>query len=149
VAPMAGAVGATVMLGVAVGVMVMLGATVGVVVVVAAFSTRMTLACRDQSDRVPAMKTRSPRCRPAAVMVAGCFHHIPLVCPFCQTMAMLLVTVTEIVMPVPAMVIETVGAVGASICCAVSMVPVALGVIMLPVIKFMTGAIWPAIAAEA
>src|SRR6201996_1498370 len=149
VAPMARAVGATVMLGVAVGVMVMLGATVGVVVVVAAFSTRMTLACRDQSDRVPAMKTRAPRCRPAAGMVAGCFHHIPLVCPFCQTMAMLLVTVTEIVMPVPAMFTETVWVVGASICCAVNMVPDALGVLMLPVSMLVAGTIWPAIAAVA
>src|ERR1700759_1113497 len=145
VAPIAGVVGAVVMLGVGVGVMDMLGVGMGVV---AAFSTRTTLACSSQLDRVPAMKIRSPRCSPAEVIMAGCFHHMPLVCPFCQTMAMLLVTVTEIVMPVPAIVIETVGAVGASICCAVSMVPVALGGIMLPVIKFMTGAIWPAIAAE-
>src|ERR1700760_625153 len=147
VAPMAGAVGVMVMLGVAVGVMVMLGVTVGVVV--AAFSTRTTLACRAQWDRVPAMKTRSPRCRPAAVMVAGCFHHIPLVCPFCQTVAMLLVTVTEIVRPVPAMFTETVGVVGASICCAVNMVPVVLGVIMSPVSMLVAGTIWPAIAAVA
>src|ERR1700742_201675 len=147
VTPIAGAVGAMVMLGVAVGVMVMLGVAVGVVV--AAFSIRMTLACRAQWARVPAMNTRSPRCRPAAIMVAGCFHHIPLVCPFCHTIAMLLVTVTEIVMPVPAMFTETVGVVGASICRAVNMVPVVLGVIMLPVSMLVAGAIWPAIAAVA
>src|SRR5450755_791065 len=143
--PLTVGVGATV--GVVVGATV--GVVVGVAVVSGACSMRITFACSSQCDREPAMNTRSPRCRPAAVVAAGCFVHV-VTCgavavvvvtgAVCATVATLLVTLIEIVMPVPTMLTVTVGAVGASTCCAAVVLPVSVDV---------AGASCPAMAALA
>src|SRR5208283_4530378 len=128
----------TVGVGATVGVVVgAVGAVAGVTVVSGAFSMRITFACSSQCDREPAMNTRSPRSRPAAVAVAGCFVHVVargavaavlVTGAVCATVATLLVTLIEIVMPVPTTLIVTVGAVGASTCCAAVVLPVSMAV---------------------
>lgn len=140
----------TVGVGATVGVLVgAVGAAGGVAVVSGAFSMRITFACSSQCDREPAMNTRSPRFRPAAVAVADCFVHVVtrgavavvvVTGAVCATVATLLVTLIEIVMPVPTTLTVTVGAVAASTCCAAVVLPVSMAV---------AGAICPAMAAPA